>query len=98
MPRNRNRLAAAVAVAALAGGGVGAGAVALTHRSSNGPATATVSPNVANVASSSLTVGQIAKAAIPSVVEVDATEVASQSPFPGGAQSGTAQGTGFIYD
>jgi putative serine protease PepD len=98
MPRNRNRLAAAVAVAALAGGGVGAGAVALTHRSSNGPATATASPNVANVASSSLTVGQIAKAAIPSVVEVDATEVASQSPFPGGTQSGTAQGTGFIYD
>ena len=57
------------------------------------------SPSVANVASASLTVGQIAKASIPSVVEVDATEVASQSPFPGGGQGGgTAQGTGFMYD
>jgi putative serine protease PepD len=99
MPRNRNRLAVAVSVAALAGGGAGAGAVALTHGSSHSTSTVAASPGVANVASASLTVGQIAKTSIPSVVEVDATEVASQSPFPGGGQSGgTAQGTGFMYD
>jgi putative serine protease PepD len=99
MPRNRNRLAVAVTVAAIAGGGAGAGAVALTHGSSHTTPTAVASPSVSNVASASLTVGQIAKVSIPSVVEVDATEVASQSPFPGGSQgSGTAQGTGFIYD
>jgi putative serine protease PepD len=99
MPRNRNRLAVAVSVAAIAGGGAGAGAVALTHGSSHATPTVAASPGVANVASASLTVGQIAKTSIPSVVEVDATEVASQSPFPGGGQSGgTAQGTGFMYD
>ena len=99
MPRNRNRLAAAVTVAAIAGGGAGAGAVALTHGSSHGTPTAVASPSASNVASASLTVGQIAKASIPSVVEVDATEGASQSPFPGGSQGGgTAQGTGFVYD
>jgi putative serine protease PepD len=99
MPRNRNRLAAAVTVAAIAGGGAGAGAVALTHGSSHSTPTAVASPGTSNVASASLTVGQIAKASIPSVVEVDATEGASQSPFPGGSQGGgTAQGTGFIYD
>jgi putative serine protease PepD len=99
MPRNRNRLAAAVTVAAIAGGGAGAGAVALTHGSSHNTPTAVASSSASNVASASLTVGQIAKTSIASVVEVDATEVASQSPFPGGSQgSGTAQGTGFIYD
>src|SRR6478672_3155159 len=99
MPRNRNRLAAAVTVAAIAGGGAGAGAVALTHGSSHSTPTAVASPSASNVASASLTVGQIAKASIPSVVEVDATEGASQAPFPGGSQGGgTAQGTGFMYD
>jgi putative serine protease PepD len=99
MPRNRNRLAVAVSVAALAGGGAGAGAVALTHNSSHSTPTVVAAPSVSNVASASLTVGQIAKTSIPSVVEVDATETASQSPFPGSSQgSGTAQGTGFVYD
>ncbi len=99
MPRNRNRLVAAVSVAALAGGGAGAGVVALTHGSSHPAPAAVAAPGVANVAAASLTVGQIAKTSIPSVVEVDATEVATQSPFPGGGQSGgTAQGTGFVYD
>jgi putative serine protease PepD len=100
MPRNRNRLAVAVTVAALAGGGAGAGVVAVTHSSSHSTTpTAVASPGVSNVASASLTVGQIAKAGVPSVVEVDATETGSQSPFPGGGQSGgTAQGTGFMYD
>jgi putative serine protease PepD len=99
MPRIKNRLAVTVTVAALAGGGVGAGAIALTHGSSTKPPTAVASPSVANVASAALSVGQIAKTSIPSVVEIDATEPASQSPFPSGQQSsGTAQGTGFIYD
>jgi putative serine protease PepD len=100
MARNRNRLAAAVAVAALAGGGAGAGAVALTHGSSHSTPTAVATPGVSNVASSStLSVGQIAKASVASVVEVDATEAATSSPFPGGQSSGgTAQGTGFVYD
>jgi putative serine protease PepD len=99
MPRIKNRLAVSVSVAALAGGGVGAGAIALTHGSSQKTPTAIASPSVANVASASLSVGQIAKASIPSVVEVDAAQAATQSPFPGGAQSGgTAQGTGFVYD
>jgi putative serine protease PepD len=99
MARNRNRLAAAVAVAALAGGGAGAGAVALTQTSSHSTPTAVASPSVANVSTAALSVGQIAKNSIPSVVEVDSAEPATQSPFPGGAQSGgTAQGTGFVYD
>jgi putative serine protease PepD len=100
MARNRNRLAAAVAVAALAGGGAGAGAVALTQTSSHSTPTAVASPSVANVSTAALSVGQIAKSSIPSVVEVDSAEPATtQSPFPGGAQSGgTAQGTGFVYD
>ena len=99
MARNRNRLAATVSVAALAGGGVGAGAVALTHHSSHTRSTAVASPGVANVASSALSVGQIAKSSIPSVVEVDATQAATGSPFPGGGQGGgSAEGTGFVYD
>lgn len=99
MARNRHRLVAAVSVAAIAGGGAGAGAVALTHSSPRSTPTAVAAPTVANVASSGLSVGQIAKSSIPSVVEVDATQVAAASPFPGGAQgSGTAQGTGFFYD
>src|SRR6267143_1037162 len=100
MRRNNNRLAAAIAVAALAGGGAGAGAVALTHGSSHqATKVAVVSPTVRNVASSALSVGQIAKAATPGVVEIDATQAASNSPFPGGSQSGgSALGTGFVYD
>jgi putative serine protease PepD len=100
MTRNTNRLAVAVTVAALAGGGAGAGAVALRHGSSSHATPAAVAaPSVASVASSALSVGQIAKTATPAVVEIDATEGASDSPFPGGSQSGgTALGTGFVYD
>jgi putative serine protease PepD len=100
MQRNTNRLAAAVAVAALAGGGAGAGAVALTHGSSHHATPAAVAaPTVSSVSSSPLSVGQIAKAATPGVVEIDATQAASNSPFPGGSQSGgSALGTGFVYD
>ena len=99
MRRNNNRLAAAVAVAALAGGGAGATAVTLTHGSSHDAEQAAVAtPSVSNVASSALSVGQIAKADTPSVVEIDATEAAPDSPFPGGSQRASALGTGFIYD
>jgi putative serine protease PepD len=51
---------------------------------------------VTNVASGTLSVGQIAKKAV-SVVEIDATESNSSSPFPG-AQGSSALGTGFVYD
>jgi putative serine protease PepD len=99
MARNRSRLAAAVAVAALAGGGAGAGAVALTQTSSHSTPTAAAPPSVSSVSTAALSVGQIAKNSIPSVVEIDAAQAATQSPFPGGGQgSGTAQGTGFVYD
>jgi putative serine protease PepD len=99
MARNNNRLAVAVTVAALAGGGAGAGAVALTHGSSdNNAPVAAATPSVANVVSGALSVGQIARASTPSVVEVDATQTATQSPFPGQSGGGTAQGTGFVYD
>jgi putative serine protease PepD len=101
MPRNKNRLAAAVAVAALAGGGAGAGIVALAHDSGHTtPNAATESPNVSNVANGTLSVGQLAKASIPSVVEIDSTSTSGgNSPFPGGGSSSqSAEGTGFVYD
>jgi putative serine protease PepD len=100
MARNTNRVAAAVCVAALAGGGAGAGAVALSHHSSSTPKAATPAASTRNVAASStLSVGQIAKQASPGVVEVDST-VQTQSPFPGGngSSQSSAEGTGFVYD
>jgi putative serine protease PepD len=97
MSRNSNRLAAAVALAALAGGGAGAGAVALTHGSSHETnKVAVTAPTVSNVASGTLSVGQIAKK-VDSVVEIDTTEGNSNSPFPG-AQGSSALGTGWVYD
>jgi putative serine protease PepD len=99
MTKNSNRFAAAVAVAALAGGGAGAAAVALTHDSANhGTSAAVSSPSVTNVASTTLSVGQIAKNATPGVVEVDSTQGSSNSPFPGGSESSSALGSGFVYD
>jgi putative serine protease PepD len=100
MPRTRNRIAASVAAAAIAGGGVGAGAVALSHGS--GHSTTTAAPAAAatsNVANSTLSVGEIAKADVKSVVEIDATTASAASPFPGGQRSSQqAEGTGFVYD
>jgi putative serine protease PepD len=102
MAMNANKLAVAVAAAALAGAGAGAGAVALSHGSSHASTTATSaavgkSSNVA--ASSSLSVGQIAKDDSPGVVEVDATSTGTQSPFPnGGSGAQSAEGSGFVYD
>jgi putative serine protease PepD len=102
MARNRNRVAAALCVAAVAGGGAGAGAVALTHGSSSHSTATVAAPAapVANVAAgTTLTVGQIAKASSPGVVEIDAATAggASAGPF-GGSQSSSAEGTGFVYD
>ncbi len=101
MPRNQ-KLAAAVAAAALAGGGAGAGAVALSHHSTHtaapAPAASATTPTVSNVASSAMTVGQVAQASVQSVVEIDSTSASSGSPFPGGGGSSTAEGTGWVYD
>jgi putative serine protease PepD len=100
MARNRSRIAAVASAAALAGAGVGAGAVAIAH-GGNSSTTTTVAGaalSVSNTATSTLSVGQIAKSATPSVVEIDATQAASTSPFPQSRGSGTAEGTGFVYD
>jgi putative serine protease PepD len=98
MPRNRARIAVAVSAAALVGAGAGGGAVALTHHGSSPAAPAAVAaPNVANTATGSLSVGQIAKAATPGVVEIDAAQSESSSPFPQSGGGG-AEGTGFVYD
>jgi putative serine protease PepD len=100
MAMRRNRVAIAVTAAALAGGGAGAGAVALTHGTPKLAAPASAPASVANVANTTLTVGQIAKAATPSVVEIDATSTGQATPFPygGGGGSSSAEGTGFVYD
>jgi putative serine protease PepD len=108
MEHNRKRIAALVGAAALAGGGAGAGAVVLAHDSGSpsaatttGTATtaaSTQTPTVANVASSTKTIGDIARTAVGSVVEIDSTAASgSQNPF-GGSSRQTAEGTGFVYD
>src|SRR5438552_2382512 len=99
MARNRARIALAVTAAAVAGAGAGGGAVALTHHGSKA-ATPTVAPtpNISNAAVAGLSVGQIAKASTASVVEIDATQAAGNSPFPQSGGGGTAEGTGFVYD
>ena len=100
MGTSRNRTAVALCVAALAGGGAGAGAVALTHGGSHSPAAvAAPAASSSNIASTALSVGQIAKQATPGVVEVDATS-AQTTPYPYGGPNGSssAEGTGFVYD
>ena len=94
----RNRIAAVVAAAALVGGGAGAViTIATGHDSSRNAVTTTVVAQRSNVANGDLTVGQIAKDATGSVVEVDSTSTSSSSPFPGGGST-SAEGTGFVYD
>jgi putative serine protease PepD len=95
-----NRIVAVVAAAAVIGGGAGA---AITTLADNGgsakTATVTTAGTSANVANADLSVGQVAKAATKSVVEVDATTSGGDQSFPygnGGSQS--AEGTGFVYD
>ena len=101
MPRYTNRIVATAAVAALVGAGAGAGAFALTHGSTHTTTTVlAASTGSANIADSTLSVGQIAKTATPGVVEIDATTTgSSSSPFPGGQGSAqSAEGTGFVFD
>ncbi|HEV8460295.1 MAG TPA: trypsin-like peptidase domain-containing protein [Gaiellaceae bacterium] len=101
MPSNRNRIATAVAVAALAGAGAGAGIVALAHDSGHPTSNAATASNVSSIANgTTLSVGELAKASIPSVVEIDSTSTsANGSPFPGsGSSKQAAEGTGFVYD
>ncbi|MGZ4334235.1 MAG: S1C family serine protease [Gaiellaceae bacterium] len=97
----RNKIVAVVAAAAVVGGGAGAAITTLADDGSSNasPETTTVVTRSTNVANGELTVGQVAKAATKSVVEIDATSAAATSPFPGG-QGGTqsAEGTGFVYD
>ncbi len=94
----RNRIAATVAAAALVGGGAGAAiTVAVGHDSTKAASTTTVVTQRANVANGDLSVGQIARDATPSVVEIDSTTTSSSSPFPGSGSS-SAEGTGFVYD
>jgi putative serine protease PepD len=97
----RNRIVAAVAAAAVLGGGAGAAVTVLADGGSSNAAgtTTTVVTESSNVSNSGLTVGEIAKLATKSVVEVDATSSSSNSPFPGsGSGSSSAEGTGFVYD
>ncbi len=100
MPRNTNRIAATVAVAVLAGAGAGAGAVALSHDSSHTTTTVvSAATGSSNIADSALTVGEIAKATTPGVVEIDSTSTGGGSTYPfGGQGSQSAEGTGFVYD
>ncbi len=100
MSRTTNRVVATVAVAALAGAGAGAGALALsrgsTHTTTTVVAASTASSNIAN---STLTVGQIAKATTPGIVEIDVVDGGTGSTFPSGQGSTeSAEGTGFVYD
>lgn len=99
----RNRIAAAIAAAALAGGGAGAGVVSLAHGSSTAATQTSAAPPpvpATNVASSLLSVGQVAQQATKSVVEVDASSSGAPSTFPFGQGGGSSSsvGTGFVYD
>ena len=101
MAKNANTLAVAVAAAALVGAGAGAGAVAFSNGGSNHASTVAAAPagRITNVAaSSSLSVGQVAKQSASAVVEVDATSTSAQSPYPYGGGTQSATGTGFVYD
>jgi putative serine protease PepD len=99
----RKRIAAAVSAAALAGAGAGAGVVALAHDGgspTSAPVTTTIvqTSGASTVANGALSVGEIARSASPSVVEIDSTEQA-QSSFPYGSSGSTsAEGSGFVYD
>jgi putative serine protease PepD len=104
MPSTRNRIAAGVAAAVVAAGGATAGYVARGDGGSAAPAAAPAakspSPSAQAAASTSaLSVNEIYRRAKSGVVEVIATEQASDSPFPGqGSPSTQAQGSGFVYD
>jgi putative serine protease PepD len=100
MARNRSKIAAAVVAAALIGGGAGAGAVAVVDHAGSSSSSAaatdatTTQPTVSNVSSSTLTIGDVARNTVASVVEIDATTGAN--PQTGGSSG--AEGTGWVYD
>ena len=95
-----NRIVAMVAAAAVIGGGAGAAITTLADDGGSAKtATVTTAGTSSNVANADLTVGQIAKAATKSVVEVDATTSGGGQSFPyGNNGSQSAEGTGFVYD
>src|SRR5689334_9026133 len=96
-----NRIVAMVAAAAVIGGGAGAAITTLADDGGSSSAATVATPAVtaATVASTDLTVGQVAKEATSSVVEIDATSSGDGSTFPfGGSGSQSAEGTGFVYD
>jgi putative serine protease PepD len=103
MARNRNKIVAAVVAAALVGGGAGAGAVAYVEHTGGSSSSASATDagstqsTVSNVASSALTIGQVARNAVNSVVEIDTSTSGSQTPL-GGSGSSAAEGTGWVYD
>ena len=97
----RNKLLAALGAALLAGGGAGAAVYAIAAGGTSHTVTTRISvpASVSNVASTSLTVGEIYKAAASGVVEIDAATSGGASTFPGGSGgSSSAEGTGFVYD
>ena len=96
-----NRIVAMVAAAAVIGGGAGAAITTLADDGGSSSAATVTTPAVtaATVASTDLTVGQVAKEATSSVVEIDAMSSGGGSTFPfGGSGSQLAEGTGFVYD
>jgi putative serine protease PepD len=96
-----NRIVAMVAAAAVIGGGAGAAITTLADDGGSPSAATLTTPaaTAATVASTDLTVGQVAKEATSSVVEIDATSSGDGSTFPfGGSGSQSAEGTGFVYD
>jgi putative serine protease PepD len=95
-----NRIVAMVAAAAFIGGGAGAAITTLADDGGSAKSAAvTTAGTSSNVANADLTVGQIAKAATKSVVEVDATTSGGGQSFPyGNNGSQSAEGTGFVYD
>jgi putative serine protease PepD len=111
---SKRRAAALIAVVVLVGAGAAAVAYGLgAHRAStttsaaSTQATTTQTPTTTNTAntSGSLSVGEVAKAVAPGVVEVDAAQASSSGgsqtvPFGGGGSGGTAEaeGTGFVID
>jgi putative serine protease PepD len=97
------RMAAALGVAALAGGGAGAGAVLIAHHSGSHDAatTSAASPSTGAtpVARTESTVGQVARAASPGVVEIVASQTSGNQNFGfGGSGESSAEGSGFVYD
>src|SRR5690242_16652960 len=95
-----NRIVAMVAAAAVVGGGAGAAIATLSDGSASAKTTTvTTIAAGANVANTDLSVGQVAKNATNSVVEVDATTSGGGQSFPfGNNGSQSAEGTGFVYD